>query len=338
VFALRLAGQDAETQIRSEVDRIEHSLRENTIADIRSKANTEELMKQVRDATAQHRVFQSLEYLAELHSFLGGVRNSVEESGSPAFDARWARVNGDLTTLLRQVRNTNWNQAQNGLRALAESALGTVGPLLSGSRGFAESGSVADGLFYLGQAQGEGEFAKFCASLNLVRTGRAISARSILPELLTLQEKVNAAFVPPRSIEQHSRFIALNATLKMARELDAAGSHAGALYQYLDAVRLYGLFDASGLDDSSKKELKEKVGALRTQLTSSKNDDSVAAIFVERAESLIAGAANAEEWRAASVIAGQVIPAYFDARKPSAGTVRPPHKTVQLTLVRWPFT
>jgi hypothetical protein len=213
-----------------------------------------------------------------------------------------------------------------------------VEPLVAGSRGFAETGSPADGLFYLGQAQGEGEFAKFCASLHLERSGRAIPARSLLPELQSLQDKVNAAFVPPRSIEQHSRFIALNATLKTARELDAAGSHAGALYQYLDAVRLFALLDAAEWNDSQKTALEQKVESLRAQLASSKDDNSIAGIFVERAQSLMASDRNAESWRAVSVIAGQVIPAYFDALKPSAGTRQPPHKTVQLTLVRWPFT
>src|SRR5438309_900221 len=77
-------------------------------------------------------------------------------------------------------------------------------------------------IFYLGEAQGEAEFARFCAGLNLPRKGRAIALRSLLPELLALQEKTNAAFQPPRSIDQHPRFIALNSTLKLARELDAA--------------------------------------------------------------------------------------------------------------------
>jgi hypothetical protein len=59
-FALPLAGQDAESQIRS--------LREKPMADSslpNFKAITGELMKRVRDAAAGHRVFQSLENLAQ---------------------------------------------------------------------------------------------------------------------------------------------------------------------------------------------------------------------------------------------------------------------------------
>jgi len=127
---------------------------------------------------------------------------------------------------------------------------------MAGSRGFALSTSPADGMFYLGQAEGLGEFVKFSASLNLPRTGKAIPARSLLPELQRLQDKVNAAFVPPKSIDQHPRFIALNATLKTALELDAGKFYRGALYQYLDAVRSFGVLDTAELDAGQKSELK----------------------------------------------------------------------------------
>ena len=74
------------------------------------------------------------------------------------------------------------------------------------------------------------------------------SACSILPELLALQQKANAAFQPPRSIDLHPRFIALNSTIKLARELDASKSYAGALYQYLEAARHYGMLFMPSVD------------------------------------------------------------------------------------------
>jgi hypothetical protein len=342
LFALPLAGQDAESLIKAQVDRVDQLLRQEPDALPNFAANSNELVKRVREALAEHRVFQSLENLAQLLTFVRGARSGSEVSGADSglagFEPHWTNVNRDLTVLVQQVRNKNWKHQQEGLRALVESALGSVGPLMAGSQGFAASGSPADGRFYLGQAQGQVEFAKFCATLDLERTGKAIPARSLLPELQSLQDRVDAAFVPPRSIDQHSRFIVLNSTLKTARELDAARSYAGALYQYLDAVRIFGLLDAPELENSKKTELKQKVASLRAEVHSSKEDRSIAEIFLERAESLVASGANPEAWRGAFVIAYQVIPAYFHARQPSLVMKRPSEKTVRLTLVRWPFT
>jgi hypothetical protein len=342
LFALPLAGQDAESLIRTEVDRVEQLLRQDPDARPSFAANSNELVKRVREALAEHRVFQSLENLAQLLTFVRGARSGSEvsgaDSGLAAFEPHWTSVNRDLTVLVQQIRNKNWKHEQEGLRALVESALGSVGPLMAGSQGFAASGSPADGLFYLGQAQGQAEFAKFCTTLDLERSGKAIPARSLLPELQSLQDRVDAAFVPPRSIDRHSRFIALNSTLKTARELEAARSYAGALYQYLDAVRLFGLLDAPESDDSKKTELKQKVTSLRAELHSSNDDRSIAEIFLERAESIVADGANPEASRGAFVIANQVIPSYFQARQPSLVMKRPSQKTVRLTLIRWPFT
>ena len=153
-----------------------------------------------------------------------------------------------MASLDQSVKDTNWNHLPVVVQALAQSAEGRTQPLLEGGRGFATSTAPKDGLFYLGQAQGEAEFAKFCAGLNLSRQGSSLPLRSMLPELQALQEKTNAAFQPPRSIDLHSRFIALNSTIKLADELDASRSYAGSLYQYLEAVRHYGMLSVAPLD------------------------------------------------------------------------------------------
>jgi hypothetical protein len=94
----------------------------------------------------------------------------------------------------------------------------------------------------------------------------------MLPELVALQQKTNAAFQPPRSVEFHSRFIALNSTLKLAQELDARKFYAGSLYQYLEAVRHYAMLDAPQVDPARQKALQissraNKESWLRQQTT-----------------------------------------------------------------------
>ena len=194
----------------------------------------------------------------------------------------------------------------------------------------------------MGQAQGNAAFAKFTTSVSLTRNSASFPLRSFLPELRALQEKTNAAFKPPRSIELHSRFIALNSTLKLAEELDAQKFYAGALYQYLEATRHFGMLDAPPIEPSRQPALKEAIAIALKNLAASRQDDSIAQLFLERTISQTAHAdgslSTPDEWRSAQVILNQVLPAYRAAQKPAAPLQLASGKTVDLTLVRWPYT
>jgi hypothetical protein len=157
-----------------------------------------------------------------------------------------------------------------------------------------------------------------------------------------LQEKTNAAFKPPRSIDLHPRFIALNATIKLARELDAARFYSGALYQYLEALRRYVMLDTALPEGEQRTALKKSLKDWTAKLDASKDDVSIAQLFVQRAERYVTHPDGSEpsndEWIAARVIVDQVLPAYFAARKAPLRTQRSNGKTIAITLVRWPYT
>ena len=145
---------------------------------------------------------------------------------------------------------------------------------------------------------------------------------------------MNAAFVPPRSIERHSDFIRLNAALKTARELDASGRFAGAGYEFLDAIEQLGLLLGAPADPAGT--VRRRLDAERSALASGSRDDSLGVLFVERAESALARGGEGGT-AAASVIAASVIPAYGAMLEPSPA--RPAaDAAVTVTLVRWPYT
>jgi hypothetical protein len=81
---------------------------------------------------------------------------------------------------------------------------------------------------------------------------------------------------------------------------------------------------------------------LHTKLNASKQDDSIVQLFLERAEFQIAhpdgSAPSADEWRSAWVILDQVLPAYAAAQKQAALRQQASGKTIDLVLVRWPYT
>ena len=74
----------------------------------------------------------------------------------------------------------------------------------------------------------------------------------------------------------------------------------------------------------------------------SREDESIALLFVQRAESQIAhydgSASIPDEWRAAQVIVERVLPAHAAARMAAARPSGKSQRTVELTLVRWPYT
>lgn len=345
------SSPNASSQVKAEIERLQQSLKDKSVADPDLPDIDKMLadgLKGASEALSSGRLYLSLEMLGREWDLYSGAmaivdgKAEVSKGGLPAFDTVWNQASLRVTSLDRSVKDTNSNSLPVAIQALAQSAQGRTQPMLEGSRGFATSTAPKDGLLYLGEAQGEAEFARFCASLNISRKGSPLPLRSMLPELQALQEKTNAAFQPPQSIDLHTRFIALNSTIKLADELDASRSYAGSLYQYLEAVRHYGMLRAAPLDAPKQAELKDAVAALHKKFDGSQQDDSIAQLFLERAESqathLDGSAPSADEWRSAWVIVNQVLPAYAAAQMPSSPLQQASGKTVDLTLVRWPYT
>lgn len=350
VLRLLAADQGPAPQIAAEIQRIEREWKTASPSDPFLKSvgsSVQAALKAADDSLRAGRVYLALESLAQAVDLLHGAQEVSEKTaamanGMPAFESEWGKTGNQVAALSKQVRARKWDGAPAALRALAETSLGRSVPLLDGGRGFAIANGPKDGLFYLGEARGQAEYAKFCGSLPLARARQAWAARSLLPELLALQAKADAAFQPPRSIEQHPRFIALNSTIKLARELDSAKSYYGAMYQYLEAVRHYGMLDAAPLDAAQQAELRSAVEVERRKMETSAHDDSIVQLFLERADAQTAhaggGAPSADEWRSAKVIVSQVLPAYAAARTAAPSIPQAAGKTIDVTLVRWPYT
>jgi hypothetical protein len=341
---------DPAARVRAEIGSLRHALEQKPIdgAGMEGLSSTVDgSLHASADALDSGRLYLSLEALRRADGMILGARFASEKeatvaTGLPAFETEWAEVSRDLATGRRTDGDRRWARSRVAIRAMAETAEGRIGPLLEGARGFAVATGPKDGLFYMGEARGEASFAALCASLTFSDKVERYPLRSMLPELQRLQEKATAAFVPPRSIELHDRFIALNSTLKAGLELDASQSYAGSAYQYLEAVRHFAMLDAQQLNEPTQARVREDLVAARARIDASKRDESLAQLFLERAASQVAhpdgSAPTADEWRSARVILEQVMPAYSAARMSVAVAKGSSGKTVRMTLVRWPYT
>jgi len=346
-----IAGsQDTSPSVKTEIDRLQQSLKDKPVSNPDMPDQSAAIEARLKDAGAAlsaGRLYLSLEKLGEAEDYLQGLRVVDEKAAAikdslPAFESEWGKASLQLTALEKTARERNWSRASAAVRAISEAAQGRAIPLLDGGHGFATATKPKDGLFYMGQAQGEAAFAEFVSTLSAPRKAAPVPLRSLLPELEALQEKTNAAFQPPRSIDMHPRFIALNSTIKFARELDSSRAYAGALYQYLEAVRHYGMLDPAVPDETKQAALRSTVAEELNKLSAAKRDNSIAQIFLERAEGWLNKPDNAppsnDEWRAIQVILQQVLPVYYNALKPAAPAQPRAGRTATLTLVRWPYT
>ena len=361
LVALSLAGfllvtnvaafaQDAVAQTKAEIERLQQSLKEKPIANpdiAEMNSEIEGNLTGAASALAAGRLYLSLEGLGRAEDHMHGARildakaDEIKDS-LPAFESEWNKASVQLAALDKSARGKDWSHTTAAVRAISEAAQGRAIPLLEGGRGFATATKPKDGLFYMGQAEGETAFAEFVSRLNVPRKAAPAPLRSLLPDLESLQEKTNAAFQPPRSIDMHPRFIALNATMKAARELDSSRAYAGALYQYLEAVRHFGMLDPAVPDAAKQASLRAALADELKKVSAAKRDDSILQIFLERAEGWLTkpdGAApSPDEWRATQVVLQQVLPAYYAALKPAAPRQERAGRTATLTLVRWPYT
>ena len=345
------AQTSASSQIKAEIERLQRSIQDQPVTDkdfAPVAQGAGEQLKAASVAVNSGHLYLALEKLGLAQDLLQGARAGADNAevvkgGLSAFQSRWNKVSLRLTAEDKDAHSRRWNHTPLAVQALAEAAQGRAIPLLEGGQGFATATGPKDGLLYVGEAEGEADFAAFCAALTFQDNKAAFALRSLLPEVQALQVKANAAFQPPKSIDLHTRFIALNSQLKLAQELDSSKFYAGALYAYLEAVRHYGMLNAPGFEPAQQATLKHDVAVERRRLAASTADDSLAELFVERAESYSThpdgSAPSADEWRGARVILDQVLPAYFAAKKKPAHAVDTPSgKTIEITLVRWPYT
>ncbi|MEP6768609.1 MAG: hypothetical protein ABJC61_08075 [Acidobacteriota bacterium] len=341
--ALRASGPGKTADpLAAEIDRWSAILAKSPAADEISadvKKNGGPALERARQALRDGRRFLALQRLASARlqiqaaEFLQG-RPAAERKDVALFEGEWARVGKSIQADLAPVAPNRFDDVRPAaVRALAESTFGQVRPYYEASLDYGRSTMPDSGLLYLGTALSQRDFSAFCRTLPAVPRRSPPAVRSLAPELDALETRLLAAYRPPASIDRHVDFIVTSASLKDARELDAAGLRYGALLRYLQAVQRLGTLQPPEADRGA---LKSKLGEAAAKLDASPSDDSLARLFVEGAQADLE--AEGSNGAAASAIVRDVLPLYAAALEP--GAPRPPAApaAVTVTLVRWPYT
>lgn len=295
------------------------------------KAAAGPVIAAAKKALADGRRLLALQRLAAARPLLAATVYVAEHSGpeskdEAAFEAEWARMGRELASELGTIAPGALEGVRPAaVRAMGEAALPQIRGFYDASLDYARSTVLDSGLFYLGSARAQREFAAFCRTLSLPEGGAAPGLRPLAQDLDELESNLLAAYRPPASFDRHPEFIAANSAVKEARELDAAGLRYGALARYLQAaLRAAPLLPPPAPPGGAEPPpLAERLSGFEARLSKSGEDHSIGRIFLESAQADLS--ANPPPARAATAeaIAADVLPRYFAALAP-APNVRPP--------------
>lgn len=253
----------------------------------------------------------------------------------PLFEKEWARLGAQLEAPADAHAFDGVTPA--AVRAIGEAVLPQVRVYYEASLEYGRNTQADAGLYYLGAAQAQRDFAAFCKTLASPAARPAPALRALGPELDALERDLLAAYKPPAAIDRHREFIAASAALKEARELDAAGLRFGAFLRYLSALQRFEPLRPQAAAPG-REEMVRVLDAFAKRLEASGSDPSIGRVFVEYARADLAQATEQAPPALAAAIVGGIVPRYFPALEPAPVAAPAPAPRVTVTLVRWPYT
>lgn len=300
-------------------------------------------LERAREELREGRRLLALERFASTRADLAaalhfGEHSAEERKDMAAFEAVWKRAGGEMQTDLGTPSPARFDGMPALVRALSEAALPQVRAYYDASLDYGHSMTAGAGLFYLSHAQAQRDLLALYRSLSTPSQRKAAPPlRSIRPEIDALEDEILAEYKPPASIERHSEFIAVNGTLKEARELDAAGLRYGALLRYLQAAQQFGPL-RSGPPPIATGDLAGRMRDLASRLSAGGIDHGIGELFLETARSEAARVTPGSTSIPATDLVNDVLPRYFAALEPARPQPARPEPQVTVTLVRWPYT
>lgn len=307
------------------------------------RQTVEPLLQKADEAIANGQRYYALHILGSVRYMLAARRylDSVPADSRTqltVLDSEWKKAGKTINPVLEGKGLPTLEGQPAAVRAVAEVSLGEIRPYYEASLEYGRN-TVADaGLFYIGSAFAQLEFARFCATLNVQHPARQPAAPGLAQEMDAFENELLTLYKPPASVDSHPLFIRTSGLLKEARELMTAGRTDGALYRYLSArLRLTGITGAGSPMTSA--EAISRAALVEKQFEEDPGDHSIARIFLEMGVSEAADAGkDSKGGETARAVFDVVLPHYFAALQPAKPQPPKPAPAVTVTLVRWPYT
>lgn len=310
-------GQTASDQISSETGRLKQMLGSLGLSEDESKQYEQEL-GQAETALGAGYVYFGLYKTSRMWTALQPLAFSkskaeIEKQGVAAFEKEWRRLGVELAQ--KEKRLTARPQLAAAALALMDYSLTQVQPYHQSGRLYGLNTTIGNGLYYMGQARTNLDFALFCQGIGLKAKGSAIKLRPLDAELATMEAEIVKAFNRPEAATNQRAYIVAHSVLKIALDLDREKRLAGALHAYLETCRAFYGITATEFDEKEIPEMKSRLDSFRSRLSSGDRDHSIGLIQWERVSFALDRAAEGridkDEMKRAAVILNHVLPRYF---------------------------
>ncbi|HEX5042300.1 MAG TPA: hypothetical protein VFV75_05315 [Candidatus Polarisedimenticolaceae bacterium] len=282
------------------------------------------------------RAYLALDRLAAARMQLGPLRFLAEHAEQPkqAVDA----LRAELAALSPELSRPSSTVLPLAVRAFRDEAR-VQAPVYGHTVAAWDRIEDAQGaLFYGGQARELARLAAFDAGLRfpLPPPPPRMSVAAVGEAVDAYERTLVAAYRPPVSADKHQQFILASAALKSARELLAAGSAEGAVWNYLKARRFGAAITRAEAPTPARETLRS------SPVEPFAGDASLVCRLTEQVAALLEGEAVPEDrLRIADALLHDVLPAYrglVSGSAPKTPRVKTAPPEVTVTLVRWPYT
>ncbi len=260
------------------------------------------------------------------------AKSAVAASGRKGFDREWAAVGRAMRPRTQRL-SAAFPSMSAANRTLVQVATIQSGTYWDSGRLYGYNTTLENGLAYVGLAQGMLGYAEFCSRVPQAKPetpavfGLGGDLHVLDRDILTALEKV--------SEKDRGRLIQVNASYKLAMDLNKRGWHEGALLAYARSARALANTPGVSGQPLAATEIRE---GLAKQLATLGNraSGSLPKLYTEMINLDLADGSPGGARRAA-VVVNKVFPILARTSEPRIAVAAKKAK-VRVTLVRWPYT
>ena len=317
IACVSVNAQDAAKQIGALANEVEQQLKTMTVANDVAQMCTREVTD-TRAHLKRENLYLGLYIIRncklELASQAYAERKAdIAKKGADAFEAEWRELGLSLTEKERLLSASPSRETPAVVEALAQVSQVQIKPYYQSGRLYGLNSSLSEGLYYLGRAPANLEFAIQARNLKFPESKSRLSYRSIETELSKIEADTLRAYKTSDVSTQQALFNRLNSNLKVTGELNKASLFQGALLKYLESEMFFGQLVTTTVNEDLN-QLRTRTSDLEKQLKSAKTDQSIGLLFCQLAQASLNPVSNEPPTEAqikrAFVILNRVLPAY----------------------------
>src|SRR5215831_7108057 len=241
---------------------------------------------------------------------------AIAKQGLPAFENSWRRLSTELKSQEASINKAIPPRLPTAVRGLIQICLTKSQAYYESSRPFGEDVQIRSGLYYMGVAGAELDFASMCLRQNFAGHPSSPPFHSLGSALQQLDNNIVDLYKQRDSPQLVEEFIALSSNMEFANQLERAGRYDGALVAYLDTVLKLGLLEMAAPATDALAALRDSLDTFASRLADGRRDNSVGLIYCAMARRALAHAAaapqSADDLKKAAVLVNRVLPAYFE--------------------------